>query len=1103
MTNLTWTDNCDGTGNVTGTDVPLNGTTCGGTITRTWTYTDLCGNVATATQIITIDDNINPTFAAAPAAITVSCISAVPAMTNLTWTDNCDGTGNVTGTDVPLNGTTCGGTITRTWTYTDLCGNVATATQIITIDDNINPTFAAAPAAITVSCISAVPAMTNLTWTDNCDGTGNVTGTDVPLNGTTCGGTITRTWTYTDLCGNVATATQIITIDDNINPTFAAAPAAITVSCISAVPAMTNLTWTDNCDGTGNVTGTDVPLNGTTCGGTITRTWTYTDLCGNVATATQIITIDDNINPTFAAAPAAITVSCISAVPAMTNLTWTDNCDGTGNVTGTDAPLNGTTCGGTITRTWTYTDLCGNVATATQIITIDDNINPTFAAAPAAITVSCISAVPAMTNLTWTDNCDGTGNVTGTDAPLNGTTCGGTITRTWTYTDLCGNVATATQIITIDDNINPTFAAAPAAITVSCISAVPAMTNLTWTDNCDGTGNVTGTDAPLNGTTCGGTITRTWTYTDLCGNAATATQIITIDDNIAPTGTAPANIVVYCPSDVPAPNINLVTNVNDNCGVPIVTFVSDISDNNFCNGEIITRTYAITDVCGNEILVSQTITISVLTPIAFISSTNPTTCGGQDGTISLSNLTPNYAYNVSINGSTTAYTSNGAGVITIGGLNQGTYSGFVVVSAACASCPQVLQNQITLIDPTPPVINAGQDITICFGESVTLTAQNPNNAQIVWSGGIQNGIAFVPPVGTNIYTVTATLNNCISSDDVVVFVNPLPNVNAGADQNVCEGSQVTLTASGAVSYQWNNGVINGVPFTQLVPQQTYTVIGTDANGCQNQDQVTVNMLSNPLPSFTMSDTLSCFSPFEVIFQNTTVGSSAVCFWNFGNGQTSNNCDGGIAVYNDLGCYNISLNITYSNGCQNSFVDYNAICVSSPPTAAFTANPSSTDVGMPINFINHSEGAVTYVWDFGDGALITQPNAVYEYTEGGNFNVMLIAINEFGCSDTTYQTVLIKNPLLFYVPNTFTPGDGGDYNNIFIPVMTSGFDPWDYELTIFNRWGEIIFVSRHPNKGWDGTYGDKACPDGTYIWQINVRNADGILEMHRGHVNLLR
>jgi len=77
---------------------------------------------------------------------------------------------------------------------------------------------------------------------------------------------------------------------------------------------------------------------------------------------------------------------------------------------------------------------------------------------------------------------------------------------------------------------------------------------------------------------------------------------------------------------------------------------------------------------------------------------------------------------------------------------------------------------------------------------------------------------------------------------------------------------VTLTASGALSYQWNNGVINGVSFTQVVTQQSYIVIGTDANGCQNQDQVTVTMLNNPVPSFTMSDTLSCFSTFEVIFQ---------------------------------------------------------------------------------------------------------------------------------------------------------------------------------------------------------------------------------------------
>ena len=118
----------------------------------------------------------------------------------------------------------------------------------------------------------------------------------------------------------------------------------------------------------------------------------------------------------------------------------TDNCDGTGNVAGTDGALAGGACGGTITRTWTYTDACGNVGTTSQTITVDDTTDPTFAAAPADVTVECVGDVPAMTNLTWTDNCDGTGNVAGTDGALAGGACGGTITRTWTYTDACGNV---------------------------------------------------------------------------------------------------------------------------------------------------------------------------------------------------------------------------------------------------------------------------------------------------------------------------------------------------------------------------------------------------------------------------------------------------------------------------------------------------------------------------------------------------------------------------------------------------------------------------------------------------------------------------------------
>ena len=356
--------------------------------------------------------------------------------------------------------------------------------------------LAAAPAAVTVECIDDVPAMSSLTWTDNCDAGGSVAGVDGPLVGGACGGTITRTWNVSDACGNPAiTRTQIITVDDNTPPVIAAAPAAVTVECIDDVPAMSSLTWTDNCDAGGSVAGVDGPLVGGACGGTITRTWNVSDACGNTAiTRTQIITVDDNTPPVIAAAPAAVTVECIDDVPAMSSLTWTDNCDAGGSVAGVDGPLVGGACGGTITRTWNVSDACGNPAiTRTQIITVDDNTPPVIAAAPAAVTVECIDDVPAMSSLTWTDNCDAGGSVAGVDGPLVGGACGGTITRTWNVSDACGNPAiTRTQIITVDDNTPPVIAAAPAAVTVECIDDVPAMSSLTWTDNCDAGGSVAG-----------------------------------------------------------------------------------------------------------------------------------------------------------------------------------------------------------------------------------------------------------------------------------------------------------------------------------------------------------------------------------------------------------------------------------------------------------------------------------------------------------------------------------------------------------------------------------------------------------------------------------
>jgi hypothetical protein len=105
---------------------------------------------------------------------------------------------------------------------------------------------------------------------------------------------------------------------------------------------------------------------------------------------------------------------------------------------------------------------------------------------------------------------------------------------------------------------------------------------------------------------------------------------------------------------------------------------------------------------------------------------------------------------------------------------------------------------------------------------------------------VSNGVAFTP-ISTATYTVTGTdANNCTNTDQVTVTVNPLPTVNAGNDQTVCSGTAVTLSGSGANTYSWNNSVSNGVAFTPA-STTTYTVTGTDVNGCVNTDDVTVNV----------------------------------------------------------------------------------------------------------------------------------------------------------------------------------------------------------------------------------------------------------------------
>jgi len=230
------------------------------------------------------------------------------------------------------------------------------------------------------------------------------------------------------------------------------------------------------------------------------------------------------------------------------------------------------------------------------------------------------------------------------------------------------------------------------------------------------------------------------------------------------------NVSLY----IPIVDIAVVSDEADNCTAdPIVAFVSESTDGNSCNGEIITRIYSVTDDCGNSIIVTHTILVDSYTPNFTVSGLGTNSCDGTDGTITLSGLTPNTNYEMSYDfGTTNPITTNGAGDYVITGLPAGSYTNYTVSDADCPACSTTENVSININDPTAAIISAGPDEQYCEGETIILNAINPENANITWNNGITDGVGFIQPVGTTFYTITAERVNCFSSDQMSITVSP-------------------------------------------------------------------------------------------------------------------------------------------------------------------------------------------------------------------------------------------------------------------------------------------------------------------------------------------
>jgi gliding motility-associated-like protein len=154
----------------------------------------------------------------------------------------------------------------------------------------------------------------------------------------------------------------------------------------------------------------------------------------------------------------------------------------------------------------------------------------------------------------------------------------------------------------------------------------------------------------------------------------------------------------------------------------------------------------------------------------------------------------------------------------------------------------------------------------------------------------------------------------------------------------------------------------------------------------------------------------------------------------------------------------------------------------------------------VTFYNTSSSNSTeFLWKFGDGGLAQSEHTAHHYIDTDDHTVWLTVWNPIGCVDST--SVLVQPPAHVYVPNAFSP-DGDGVNETFGPI---GHDLYDYELRIFDRWGEVIFETEDPAKEWDGKVngGDAVAQNGVYVWKLRTSGRRFGPVEYVGHVTLVK
>jgi len=436
--------------------------------------------------------------------------------------------------------------------------------------------------------------------------------------------------------------------------------------------------------------------------------------------------------------------------------------------------------------------------------------------------------------------------------------------------------------------------------------------------------------------------------------------------------------------------------------------------------------------------------------------------------------------------------------------------------------------------------------TDCNIVSVRMTAQQKGLPEYHWIVK-ENGVTVSDATGTNdmlIYNFnrpafnSADLNvqinldtknfaNCVSPVRTQSLIIPKKE-NSNASFTVSPktqslpGATVTITNTttpGPWIYTWDLGDGTISNSADLSIQHTYATYGsyvitlTVANGVCMETQTETIFIEAipPMVDFSYAPPSGCI-PLTVKFTNLSKFAEPDKYvWEFGDGQATSRAVDPSYTYFEAGKYTVTLSASNITGQTVKVTRQMIIEVFPRPDADFEVKPKLVYIpGGMLYTSNRSFDATSYEWDFGDGTTSTSPEPEHRYKSEGVFDITLIAKNEFGCADTvkTQNAVRVEKGGQVLVPNAFSPnvsssssgGSSNGKNDVFLP-LTRGVV--EFELLVFNRWGELLFESQDTDRGWDGYYNGKLCPQDVYMYKLTAIYENGERVVRVGDINLIR